>query len=317
MQVRFLKFGWLPVILIFIIGGVVGWFVHTTFILSNNAPDQQRKYPLLSKRIFSESQNDILINFTPLRTAMREYAAKQPEKIGVYFEYLPSGTSIGVNDQVDVKLASLIKVPVVMAVYKQVEDGNISLDASVMIKKQHLDSRFGELWKRGVGTKISLEEAIRYALVDSDNTAAALLADLLPDDAIVGVFDALDLPKFKEGDFVILSTKNYSSILRSLYLSSYLQRSHSNIVLGLLTETKFNDKIPAGVPAGTIVAHKIGVFKTSGEQEEQIFNDCGIVYVPNRPYILCIMATGSEDAARKHMQHISKMVYGYVERADS
>ena len=75
----------------------------------NSATGDIENYPFLSKRIFTESQNDILINFTPLRQAVRDYVAKQNTEIGVYFEYLPSGTSIGVNDQLEVNIASQLK----------------------------------------------------------------------------------------------------------------------------------------------------------------------------------------------------------------
>lgn len=67
--------------------------------------------PYLSKRIFVENQNDILINFIPLRRALREYVEKPENKVGVYFEYLPSGTSIGANEKEEVVLVSLSKVP--------------------------------------------------------------------------------------------------------------------------------------------------------------------------------------------------------------
>jgi beta-lactamase class A len=275
---------------------------------------QADRYPLLSKRIFAESQNDILINFTPLRTAMRQYVAKQPEKIGVYFEYLPSGTSIGVNDQMEVRLASLIKVPVVMAVYKDIEDGKLSQGTLVTLHKEDFDPRFGTLWKRGAGTKLTIAETIRINLVESDNTATRILVRQLSAGAIDAVFDSLDLPKDRENGAAVISPKSYASILRSLYLSSYLEREHSNEILGILTRTNFNDQIPAGVPESIKVAHKIGTFE--GQDAQQVHNDCGIIYAPNRPYGLCIMVPGDEATARKHMQYLSKMVYGYISRVE-
>lgn len=274
------------------------------------ARGQAASYPLLSKRIFAENQNDILINFTSLRSSVREYIGKQSEVIGLYFEYLPSGTSIGVNALMEVELASLIKVPVVMATYRAIEEGDVALDHQLVLKSEHIDQRFGELWKRGVGAKITVSDAIRLTLVDSDNTASKMLAEQLPADALDRVFDSLDLPKKRQGDSVVSSPKSYTSILRSLYLSSYLSRSHSNDVLHILTQTKFNDKLPAGIARGVAVAHKTGVIETPGSPS--IYNDCGIVYVPNRPYSLCVMVVGSEDAARTHIQHLSAEVYNYV-----
>lgn len=273
--------------------------------------EEQKQFPYLSKRIFTENQNDILINFIPLRTAIREYVAKTPDPIGVYFEYLPSGISIGVNDTLEVNLASLLKVPVVIAVYKQIENGKIKKNDVLTIKGEHLDKRFGDVWKRGEGTTLTAEEAINFSLVDSDNTSSNVLLFAVGGNAIDDVFDSLDVPKDKRGNFHIVSPKSYSSILRSLYLSSYLKEQSSNEILDILTRTKFNDRLPVGVPKNTKVAHKIGVF-SSREEPEETYSDCGIIYVPQRPYLLCIMAKSDEEKTREHMQQLSKMVYGYV-----
>src|SRR3989338_7046252 len=78
---------------------------------SNNPAESKdaATYTYLSKRIFAEKQNDILVHFVPLRAAISEYISKQKDEIGLYFEYLPSGTSIGINDRMAVRFASLIK----------------------------------------------------------------------------------------------------------------------------------------------------------------------------------------------------------------
>src|SRR3989344_2449297 len=76
----------------------------------NSENDQQKQLPYLSKRIFTENPNDIAINFTYLRKTLNAYVGAQSGKVGVYFEYLPSGTSIGVNEKDEVKLSSLSKV---------------------------------------------------------------------------------------------------------------------------------------------------------------------------------------------------------------
>lgn len=60
---------------------------------------KSEQYPLLAKRIFVTNQNDLLINFVGLRQQLRQYVEAQPEQLGVYFEYLPSGVSIGLNEK--------------------------------------------------------------------------------------------------------------------------------------------------------------------------------------------------------------------------
>lgn len=269
-------------------------------------------YPLLSKRIFTQNPNDVIVNFVQLRKAVKEYVSEQKNDIGVYFEYLPSGISIGVNDREEFKLASLSKVPLVMSIFKKIEKKEINLDDTVILKKENLDAKFGNLWKRGEGAKVSIRELINEALINSDNTAYSALFDLLTTNEVVDVYDNLEIEVNSKETNPVVSPKSYSSIFRSLYLSSYLSEENSNYILDILTRTVFNDKIPSGVPDKKIkIAHKIGVFDLS-DSEKKMFSDCGIVYLPNRPYILCIFVQESEEDARKHMAYISYMIYSYI-----
>lgn len=295
----------------------VGWFLHKNTEDNPPTKDASSQYPFLSKRLFIENQNDILINFVPLRQAMNDYIKKQDKgKISLYFEYLPSGISIGVNDQQEVKLASLVKLPIVMAVYKNIEDGSLPNNKELVIGPEDIDKNFGTMWQKGAGAKITVNEAIDATLIDSDNTATRVLTHAIKEGSIDDVFDSLDIPKVHEPGFSTITPKNYTSIFRSLYLSSYLTREHSSEILDTLTKTKFNDKIPSGVPENIKVAHKIGVFDED-KTSLPVYSDCGIFYVPNRPYSLCITTTGmDEQTARQNMQVLSKMAYGYIEKVN-
>lgn len=294
---------------------LLGLVLFLLVINNNRSSDESSSYPYLSKRIFVNNQNDILINFIPLRTAMREYVGQQNGNVAVYFEYLPSGISIGVNDREEVKLASLSKVPLAMAIYKKIERGKMSPSDVLTIEKKHLDQGFGTLWKRGAGARLTVSELVRLMLSESDNTAYNVLYNQLSYKQISEVYDGLDIPIGKENAggevYPLVSPKNFSSIFRSLYLSSYLYESGSNEILDILTKTIFKDRLPAGVPSDIKVAHKIGVFELLNSADKT-YSDCGIIYVPRRPYILCIMDKSGQEKSREHMAWLSKMVYGYI-----
>lgn len=302
----------IPPLLVLSIGTNAFLGYHHLFVPSNEAK-QQLQYPLLSKRIFVENSNDMILNFIPLREALREYVTAQGGKVGVYFEYLPSGISIGVNDREEVKLASLSKVPLVMSILKKVERKHLTLDTKIALKEEWLDKKFGSLWQKGAGATFTVEELINYSLKESDNTAYEALFSLLSDADVNEVYDNLDIQISRENGtaYPLVSPKSYSSIFRSLYLSSFLSKEDASYVLDILTETMFTDKIPAGLPKDVLVTHKIGTF-TRQDEAGDVFIDCGIVYVPDRPYTLCIFVQDSDEEAKKHMSYISKMTYGYI-----
>lgn len=273
----------------------------------------QEQFPYLSKRIFVEDQNDIVINFVPLRTAMSDYVEKLDNPVGVYFEYLPSGISVGINEKDEYVIASLLKVPLVMAAYSQINKGELSLEQILVVEDRDLEPTFGDLWKRGAGTRITIEEAIRLILTESDNTAKNVLLHAVHPRLVEDILDYLDIPPSFEGQKLVITTKNYSSILRSLYLSSYLPFEYSNKILETLTHSKFNDKLTADIPSAIKVAHKIGVYEV---ENNTVYSDCGIIYAPQRPYLLCLMVNNAPEVkATEYMRHVSKMVYGYVVRA--
>lgn len=268
------------------------------------------KYPFLSKRIIQEEQNDLLINFLNLRKQLRAFVEPFGESFSFYFEYLPTGSSLGVNEKLEFKSASLIKLPIVMAYYNHEERAGLESDPVVTIEPRHIDVGFGDLGKNGLGKTIRLSDAIRLMLTESDNTAGKIVTDYVTREDFEDVYEGVDIDLQKQDNQTILTTKQYASILKALYFSSVLNEDHSQKILKLLTETKFNDKLPAGVPSGIPAAHKIGILKN------ELFQDCGIIYVPKRPYLLCMISQSPEDEARRRMVEVSHMIYTYVSQAN-
>lgn len=272
---------------------------------------QESQYPYLSKRIFAENQNDIRINFQPLRKQLEQrFTALPPDTdYSFYFEYLPSGTSIRIGDDNELIAASLIKVPLVMNLYKASELQRVSLDKSVTITQQQLDDSYGDLWKKGAGTSITLREAAKLALTQSDNTATHVIFD-----AANGLLSEkeqslaqLDIDQnLVEGNAVI-NAKSYTSILKSLYLSSYLDNDSSQEILDVLTQSTETRRLTGELPKDIKVAHKNGVYNAKWSE-----SDCGIVYIPKRPYAICAMVGLPEDQANAFTADISRIVYDYT-----
>jgi hypothetical protein len=84
----------------------------------------------------------------------------------------------------------------------------------------------------------------------------------------------------------------YASFFRVLYNASYLGKQLSEWALATLAQSEFREGIVAGVPPAVPVAHKFGEHKDVATGEVQL-HDCGIVYVPEHPYLLCVMTRGA------------------------
>lgn len=289
---------------------VVGVFMYRFVIVLEEFRYQKllKTYPHISKQVFKTHENDLILSFVALRKSLQATVAEYGDSFAFYFEYLPTGTSIGINEIKDFDLASLLKVPYVMAYYlSEQQSGLSSSNPIATIQQEDLDTQYGELWQRGVGTQIPITEVVKLSLVRSDNTAIRILMRYVNPTAYREVYDGLDIELTQKGtNPPTLSAKSYASILKALYFSSILTKIQSQEILGLLTQTPFKDKLVSGVPDGIPVAHKMGIINN------ETYSDCGIVYEPNRPYGLCLISHSSEDVARTRMKTISSMVYQYV-----
>ena len=79
----------------------------------------------------------------------------------------------------------------------------------------------------------------------------------------------------------------------------------------ILSKTTFKEGIVAGVPEGTVVAHKFGQFLSTTNTADGVeLHDCGIIYYPDYPYLLCVMTKGNSlDELKNVIKGISKITY--------
>src|SRR6185503_17380876 len=113
----------------------------------------------------------------------------------------------------------------------------------------------------------------------------------------------------------LIDTHTYASFFRILYNATYLDRHDSEEILTTLTEASFKDGLIADIPASVTVAHKFGSRKVDDAGKVQL-HDCGIIYVPGKPYILCVMTQGTDfNKLADFIQSVSKLVYNDVTKS--
>jgi beta-lactamase class A len=290
----------------------LGRITATSTKKHNNSALQPDKYSLLARRIFIENPNDTKINFTPLRQKLSQYVDNNNLETGnIYFEYLPTGTSIRISGDEQLVAASLMKVPMAMDMYKAEELGRVDIDRPQPLQQEWLNNEFGTLYKKGAGYLITPREASQIMLEQSDNTALAVVGDAVKGklsnaESSINYLD-LDL-KVNEDKSISMNARGYSSILKCLYFACYNTKDDSQTMLEQLTNSSFTSRIPAEVNDKSIkIAHKIGTNFNNNQ------NDCGIIYYPNNNYLLCVLIPGQDSAQTdKHIAEISRIVYNYI-----
>lgn len=264
------------------------------------------KYPLLSPLSFFVNQKDMIVDIQDLRNELNTIGSENPN-ISIYFEFLNTGANITVNKEAQFFPASLLKLPLAMAAVKKIERGEWKWENELVLMGPDKDNRFGDLYKKPIGTRLTIENLIREMLLNSDNTAYLMILRNLEPDEFKNTQNHLGLQDFFSQDGKI-SAKNYSVILRALHSASYLTQEDSNKLIKIMAETKFKEYLGGPIPENVVFSHKIGV-----SREEGVHLDAGIVYIPDRPYLLSVMIqTGDKDLASKKMYEISEKVYNYI-----
>ena len=329
-----IKKNWATILSSLVVGVLFGFFLFTPKI--KNLTQLEGKplripdinYPLINTLIGYDNAEATnfgqLINFKAKIHDLikKEIAQNNASTISIYFRDLNAGRWISINGNESYMPASLLKVPLMITYYhlsetnpllltKQIKyDGNGNFDDRQNIQPDK---------KLKAGENYTVEQLINEMIIYSDNDSAELLLNNIGSEELNKMFKDMDI--FLPGNLGaqdFLSVKNYALFLRILYGATYLNRTNSEKALELLSKSVFKDGLVSGVPDKTVVAHKFGEYKlldpTNKNTIKSEFHDCGIIYYPQEPYLLCVMTKGDDlSKLEKSVSDISGLVYSEVD----
>ena len=310
-------------------GGSSMWLYHRRINGSPTPANDQRETrqggfrlinPLLECDAGIEREELLLFD-----TAVEEFIGNliktgKVESVSVYFRDLNNGPWFGINEREPFAPASLLKLPVLIAYLKLAEHDPSILNQSYTMTAAALRGPAHDIPNPRnlvIGRSYRVDELLRQMVTQSDNQAANLL---IRDSRthFERPFIDLKIPlpgNSKSEDY--MDVKTYSSFSRILFNASYLSDEMSEAALQLLTQSEFRHGLVEGVPAGVQVAHKYGewmVPRPAPAKPLVQFHDCGIVYYPQRPYLLCVMTRGDDIAELiGSIRDISRLVYDAVD----
>jgi beta-lactamase class A len=242
-------------------------------------------------------------DLSSVQREVQQIAALAKGRVGAAAVVLETGeTIVSLSGQDHFPMQSVYKLPISMAVMKQVDAGEIKLDQKERIAKDVYVGRAAHSPIRDKypnGTELSVDELIRFALVDSDGTASDILMKLAGGPQAVQAY----LTELGIRDLIVLDSeksmaenpgvqyRNYTSpeaavaLLRALHERRGLsESSHGVLTKYMIASTPGAKRLKGQLPAGTIVAHKTG---TSGTEKgiTAATNDIGIIALPNGQHI--------------------------------
>ncbi len=225
--------------------------------------------------------------------------------------------------------ASTMKVPVMMELFRQADSGGFSLDQPLLLVNEFSsiadgspfsvakeDDADSSLYER-IGTRVPVRELLQRMIVRSSNLATNQLIALVGAESVTGMIRRLgakrmtvlrgveDGKAYARGMNNVATARDLAILLSAIANGHPETGSHSAAMLEILLAQEFNEKIPAGLPPGTRVAHKTGEITAHS-------HDAAVVFPASRkPYVLVVLTRGIPDAkvSAKLIAEISGLVY--------
>jgi len=224
--------------------------------------------------------------------------------------------------------ASTIKVAVLLALFRAVDEGRVRLDDSLHVRNRFISAADGSPFQlnrdsdampelyQAIGRTAKISALAGGMISASSNLATNLLLDfvgveyarnVLRDAQVSGVElrRGVEDQAAHEKGIDNEATADGLLMLLCALRGDFLKRKSKEQAIHILLTQRFNSMIPAGLPAHATVAHKTGEISTA-------CHDVGIVYLPERePYIAVILTEfdAEQNGRRETVAAISEKIY--------
>ncbi len=245
-----------------------------------------------------------------LKGVTQKIVKGEPGMYSVYYKDLKTGASFGIAENQIETGASVNKMPIVATLYYLANRGKINLNEKITIEKSDVQNYgTGSIRYQKLPVTYSLRDLARLSMQESDNTAAHVLGVRIGTDVIQNMVDSW---KMTQTDMENNETSTYdmSLLFQKIYAGQIANQSLTKELLGFLTNSDFEDRLPRNLPKGVVVYHKVG-------DGQGFVHDVGVVEYDGKAYYLGVMTSdvgNSEEQTKATIGKISKKIYDSVSR---
>jgi beta-lactamase class A len=257
--------------------------------------------------------------------------AEPGAQVGVAYVDLASGDTLFLNADTSFHAASTMKVPVMIELFRRANTGSFRMDQGLLMVNQFASIVDGSPYSLDVGSdsdstlyhsigqRVRVDTLLRLMITRSSNFATNTLISLVGADAVTRSMRSLgaqriqvlrgveDGKAFEKGMNNTTTARDLAIILRAIEEGKAASPAATHEMLAILLAQEFNEKIPAGLPPGTRVAHKTGEITA-------VSHDAAIIYPTGRkPYVLVVLTRGIADGTKssKLIADISAIMYAH------
>lgn len=257
------------------------------------------------------------VNMPVLKQKLLELATLFPTiKPAVYVWDYETGNYVDINADKLYPAASIIKVPVLVDVFRSIEEGQFSLRDKIPITEYYRTEGSGFLQFKG-DRAYKIDDLARMMITHSDNSATNMLISkvgsmtdvnqAIRDWGLTGTHLSAWLPDLEGHNKT--TAKDMAEILYNIDENENLLTEESRTkIFSYMGQVKNDRLIKAGLGQDAVFLHKTGDIGT-------MLGDAGIVIAPNgRKYIVVILANRPHNdvAGKDFIVKASEIIYNYL-----
>ena len=223
--------------------------------------------------------------------------------------------------------ASVIKVPIMVAVFLAAQEERLNLRDVVVLKKEDFVGGSGVLQHLTPGTSLTIYDIMTLMIIQSDNTATNILIDLVGSEMIQRVMKEVGMEKStffnklmsdapKPDGINQISALDIANLLKSMVTGQVVSASASEEMLEIMKKQQVRDCLPERLPSpysnfnngmtAWELANKTGWVPG-------IRHDVGVFYVGERKMIVVVLSKDADDLLSKQiLSGIGEEIYNYL-----
>lgn len=243
--------------------------------------------------------------------AARREVEGYPGVAGFYAVDLKSGAGYGVRPDEVFFSASTIKIPVMVAVYRRIDEGKLSYSDTFQTIEGDWAAGAGWLRWDTPGATTTVEDSLWLMITQSDNVATNALVRMVGGEDYVnevarsmGTKNTILYEKLSSERAAVPSLDNRTTprdmalMLREIQYKNAASDFACEEMIGLLEQNNLEFWMEAGVPEGMPVANKAGWLDAT-------YNDAGVVEYEDRPYVLAAFTKYGEEKMKRGQQALA------------
>lgn len=250
-------------------------------------------------------------------------------EMGIFTHHIESGEEIDINGDQPFPLCSVFKIPVLVEAFRQIRDGQLSLDERFELTTAEKNLPSGVLVFFDDGLRPTLRDLLTLMIIISDNTATdmvmhrvgvesttrtmhnlgftdihvpltvrGIFTEMLPSaDPTQDLYELARGPRNLKGVAFSLGPDNdvgtpraLTQLCAQIYRGEIFDRETCDQMLAILLKQQLNERLPRFLPPGTRVAHKTGTLPG-------LRNDSGIIYARENSHVAVTVFTRWDSVA--------------------